>query len=168
MTRSTLISLSAFVLLALTGCQSSDVGDPCIPQAIPAGGFAPQDIVIETTSVMCRTRVCLVYEFAGDPTHEFISLDEHTCELDGFDEDGVALNPDGSQWYLDDLLCRSRHDIREHVYCSCRCDTGVADSNVPLCDCPNGFACVELQEGGGPGVEGSYCVRSAVTRDGGG
>lgn len=164
MTRSTLISLATFALLALSGCQTSGVGDPCVPQAIPAGGFDAKDIVIETTSVMCRTRVCLVYGFAGDPTHEYISPTENTCDLDGLKPDMVtpALTP-----FDDDLLCKTRTEIREHVYCSCRCDTTAANSTVPLCDCPGGFVCTDLQEGGGPGVEGSYCVRGTTTSDGG-
>lgn len=162
MTRSTLISLATFAFLALTGCQTSGVGDPCVPQAIPAGGFGAKDIVIETTSVMCRTRVCLVYQFEGDPTHEVLPDGTNTCDLDG-------KTPDGTPTMIptaDDPLCATRQDIRDHVYCSCRCGASAANSNVPLCDCPSGFSCTPLQEGGGPGVEGSYCVRG-VTSDGG-
>ncbi len=159
MTRSTTLLLAAFASWALAGCEVSAVGDPCVPQAIPAGGFREQDIVIETTSVMCRTRVCLVYGFTGDPTHEYVSPTEHTCDLDAAADAGSPGDP------LADPLCRTREDIRESVYCSCRCDS-TGDTNVPLCDCPSGFSCVALQEGGGAGVEGSYCVRGRV-RDGG-
>lgn len=162
MIRSTTLSLAAFALLALSGCQTSGVGDPCVPQAIPAGGFNAKDIVIETTSVMCRTRVCLVYGFTGDPTHEYVSLTDNTCDTSGSAMDGGVVQDDAGviDPLATDPLCQTRERIREHVYCSCRCDTTATNSDVPLCDCPSGFSCLPLQEGGGPGVEGSYCVRN--------
>jgi hypothetical protein len=156
MTRLTPLRFVAFALLALTGCQTSGVGDPCVPQAIPAGGFTEKDIVIETTSVMCRTRVCLVYKFTGDPTRSFTSEEENTCEAQA----DSGLPPDSSALLLDPL-CRLRENIREHVYCSCRCDSD--DPNIPTCDCPGGFVCTSLQQGGGASVEGSYCVRDLTT-----
>jgi hypothetical protein len=155
MTRLTPFCIATFALLTLAGCQTSGVGDPCVPQAIPSGGFQERDIVIETTSVMCRTRVCLVYKFTGDPTHDFTSEDENTCEPladSGVSEDAGPLERDP--------LCRTRDYIRDHVFCTCRCDSD--DPNVPTCDCPGGFACVALQQGGGASVEGSYCVRDSL------
>lgn len=150
MLRSLLLA-APFAVLALTGCQTSGVGEPCIPQAIPAGGFQTNDIVIETTSVMCRTRVCLVYKFQGDPTQEVLPDGTNTCDP-FYDDAGVLV--DGG---IDEATCKAREFIRDHVYCSCRCDS--PDPSVPLCNCPGGFTCTALQEGGGSGLEGSYCVR---------
>lgn len=153
MTRLTPLCLAAFALLVTAGCQTSGVGDPCVPQAIPAGGFKERDIVIETTSVMCRTRVCVVYGFTGDPTHE-ITANGNTCDV----PDG-GLAPDASP-ISGDPLCRSQDEIREHVFCTCRCDSD--DPSIPTCGCPGGFTCTKLQQGGGASVEGSYCVRNSI------
>ena len=59
--------------LALQACGPSGVGDPCIPQPLPlieggiscsgAGCYASSEIYIETRSLQCRTRVCLVYHW---------------------------------------------------------------------------------------------------------
>jgi len=156
-------SLVTLVTLMVGGCQTSGVGDPCIPQAIPAGGFRDGDTVIETTSVMCRTRVCLVYKFTGDPTREIINENENTCDPDAALQDAIsrdasALDDAGNLDPTNDPGCNPREEIREHVYCSCRCGT-TGDLNVPICDCPGGFECKELQQGGGSSVAGSYCVR---------
>ncbi len=154
MTRTTPFFLAVFALLALSGCQVSGVGDPCVPQAIPSGGFQFKDIVIETTSVMCRTRVCLVYQFVGDPTHTFTTEENNTCKT----PDGGVVADAGALG--NDPLCTTRDYVSDHVYCTCRC--GSDDPSIPTCACPGGFSCRELQQGGGASVEGSYCVRSSA------
>lgn len=162
---STLLCAASLVTLLLGGCQTSGVGDPCIPQAIPAGGFRNGDTVIETTSVMCRTRVCLVYQFTGDPTREIIDENSNTCDVDAAVQAAhavdaaVALDDAGQVDETTDPGCKTRAEIRDSVYCSCRCGT-TGDLNVPTCDCPSGFECRELQPGGGSSVAGSYCVRN--------
>ncbi|HJL19192.1 MAG TPA: hypothetical protein RMH99_26240 [Sandaracinaceae bacterium LLY-WYZ-13_1] len=50
-----------------TGCTGSPIGDPCVPESIPSGGFDPREVYLETSSVQCRTRVCMVYQVNGDP-----------------------------------------------------------------------------------------------------
>src|SRR5690349_16737522 len=65
----------AFTALA-TACGPSGVGDPCTPThpAIQDGGkpcgahqnyacFDPHEIYIETRSLQCRTRACMVYHW---------------------------------------------------------------------------------------------------------
>jgi hypothetical protein len=64
-----------FVLGVLTvGCGSSGVGEPCEPARPPlsagqlscgpdAGCFNGGEIYIETRSLQCRTRVCMVYKW---------------------------------------------------------------------------------------------------------
>jgi len=67
---SKLLWAAALSVLALTavGCDSGiGVGDPCDPESVPGGGFDPQEVYLETSSVQCRTRVCMVYEIDGLP-----------------------------------------------------------------------------------------------------
>ena len=67
---SKLLWTAALTLLALAavGCKpGSGVGDPCDPESVPGGGFDAQEVYLETSSVQCRTRVCMVYEIAGLP-----------------------------------------------------------------------------------------------------
>ena len=67
---SKLLWTAALTLLAIAavGCQpGTGVGDPCDPESVPMGGFDPQEVYLETNSVQCRTRVCMVYELDGLP-----------------------------------------------------------------------------------------------------
>ena len=52
----------------LVGCRASGVGDPCAPEVVPEGGFNMAEAYLETSSVQCRTRVCMVYQLEGDPS----------------------------------------------------------------------------------------------------
>ncbi|MEM8609608.1 MAG: hypothetical protein AAGF92_21070 [Myxococcota bacterium] len=117
-------------------CSESAVGDPCIPEQVPEGGFLASETYLETSSVQCATRVCLVRDLEGDPN---IPCDE---------------NPD-------EPTCADRNEIEDNVYCSCRCGAPEG-SSVPTCGCPGGFTCEEILETGGDGLRGSYCVREAV------
>ncbi len=115
--------LAATVLVACTG---DGVGDVCLPEQVPDDGFDPQEVYLETSSVQCRTRACLVYRLDGDPR----TLDDATLE--------------------------------NRAFCSCRC-SGEQGSNLPLCDCGDGFRCLEPDDRGfvstGPdAVRGGYCV----------
>ena len=62
---STMWILAAFSMLA--GCTAPGIGDPCIPESIPEGGFVGSEAYLETSSVQCRTRVCMVYQLTGVP-----------------------------------------------------------------------------------------------------
>lgn len=139
----------AIVVVALAaGCTGSNVGDPCTPESVPQDGFQEGEAYVETSSVQCRTRVCLVEEdFAGDPTN--------VAELTGCDPAGTDPADEG---------CVTQAEVDENIFCSCRCDTppGV---DQPTCDCPGGFECQELVtvQGAGTGVRGSYCVKTEET-----
>ncbi len=66
---SRLVRLGIPLLLAAAyGCTGSPIGDPCVPESIPAGGFDHQEVYLETSSVQCRTRTCMVYKLDGDGT----------------------------------------------------------------------------------------------------
>lgn len=54
-------------LAIVSGCTGPAVGDPCIPEQIPEGGFVDNEAYIEAGSVQCETRVCMVYQLDGDP-----------------------------------------------------------------------------------------------------
>lgn len=128
----------AIAIVGAAGCTGSPIGDPCVPESIPEGGFDPRETYLETSSVQCRTRVCMVYQLDGNPEH--------------VDEDGTC--PPGA----DD--CVSRGAVESQVFCSCRCQVPEgAQANTPLCSCGDGFTCVEdVVTTGGPGVQGGYCV----------
>lgn len=121
------------------GCTPSGVGDPCTPEEIPSGGFEETEAYLETSSVQCRSRVCLVFKLSGDPT-KIISDDpmENTCQGN-------------------DPTCVRQEEVDNRVYCSCRCNAPEG-SNTPTCSCPDGFRCAEILDIGGEGIEGSYCV----------
>ena len=137
-----LLELMGFVAIAAlwlvaAGCAGSAVGDPCVPERVPEGGFLASETYLETSSVQCVTRLCLVRELAGDPNNV-----EPEC-------------PGGVE------TCVSPDDVERSVYCSCRCGAPEG-SSVPTCGCPGGFTCEEILETGGDGLRGSYCVRDPV------
>lgn len=119
-------------LVLVGGCSSSAVGDPCTPEQVPAGGFDSSDIFLETASVQCATRTCIVYELDGDPND-------------------VCGEPDAT------ATCVDPQEVKDRVHCTCRCKAP-AGSSLPTCACPTGFSCVEALQTGNEGVAGDYCV----------
>lgn len=123
----------------LVGCRASGVGDPCVPEVVPEDGFNAAEAYLETSSVQCRTRVCMVYQLQGDP-----SRTREDCEA----EFGTGACPNNPR----------QIDIDERVYCTCRCDAPVGNG-APLCACGDGFTCTQVLDLGGDGIRGSYCVK---------
>jgi hypothetical protein len=168
MTRSLFASLAVCVLfpLALTGCPSGGVGDPCIPEdeyRKEFSGFAATEVNVESRSFQCLTRVCLVNKFQGRVScpygQDHTSRDEETpspvqhtqaCTVPGTDAPiNTVVNPQ--------FISRR---AERTVYCSCRC--GGQDPAANYCDCPSGFECAELIQDLGLGSDqlaGSYCIR---------
>lgn len=132
-----LMGIAAIALLA-AACADTGVGEPCVPEQVPAGGFLASETYLETSSVQCATRVCLVRGLPGDPSK--------IC-------DPELPNDDPSQ-----VGCVTQQEVEETTYCSCRC-AAPAGSGLPTCGCPGGFSCEEVLETGGDGLRGSYCVR---------
>ena len=144
-------SKAYFLIFAvlLGACGEPAVGAPCLPEKVPSNGFNQNESYIESSSVQCETRVCMVYQLEGNPV-------EATCQKP---EECTGTTPEEL------TVCRQRRcadekDVRDHVYCTCRCK---AEAGFEECECPDSFKCKELLEGGGPGVKGSYCVRSSTT-----
>ena len=124
--RKKLLDLMGFVAISLlwlagTGCSSSAVGDPCVPEAVPEGGFLASETYLETSSVQCATRVCLVRELMGDPSN----LQPECPTVHRRGSPRPASPP--ARW-------------SDTTYCSCRCDAP-AESGLPTCACPGGFTC---------------------------
>jgi len=124
----------AVVLSLATACEAPGVGDPCDPESVPANGFVDTEVYLETSSVQCRTRVCMVYKLSGAPNRD------NTCT-------GTS-----------DRTCASPSETEDKVYCTCRCN---APGSATTCECPDGFSCEEILDLGGDGIRGSYCVRSS-------
>jgi hypothetical protein len=129
-----LMGIAAIALLGVA-CADTGVGDSCVPEQVPAGGFLASETYLETSSVQCATRVCLVRGLQGDPSK--------ICE---------DTDPE------EEPECVPRAEVEETTYCSCRC-AAPAGSGLPTCECPGGFSCEPVLETGGDGLRGSYCVR---------
>ena len=135
-------------IFALGGCRSAAVGDPCIPESVPPDGFKTGEAYLETSSVQCRTRTCIVYQFGAtaalDPTNT-----QEECLRNNGDPGTCAVLP-------------TEETVEERVYCTCRCSS-LGNSNTPTCECPGGFECVDnLLTLGGEGIQGGYCVRKTT------
>lgn len=65
----TAVAAVAFVnVVAGTGCSTTGIGDPCIPEAEYAPdflGFDQEEVNVESKSFQCETRLCLVNHFRG-------------------------------------------------------------------------------------------------------
>lgn len=134
-----------FVTVALSmllfGCSSPAVGAPCLPEQVPEDGFADQEAYVESSSVQCQTRVCIVFKLNGDPRENCVNVPP--------DADG-----NGGR------TCADPQQVENRVYCTCRCNSG--DTGFAECECPDGFTCVDVLEQGGPGVRGGYCVKNGT------
>lgn len=155
-------TLTFSLWLLSVGCDSGNVGDPCTPDAEYAVDFAPfsvREVYLESRSLQCATRLCLVNHFQGRvscPLGQRAEDDaEHACYTP--DAEGVAAERVLGQvpaWDLD-------RPARDAVYCSCRCDG--PDPGARYCECPSGFECrrlaPDLELGENRELSGSYCVR---------
>lgn len=135
-------AVGSFVVLSiLCSCALGDsderlsLGSQCMPEQIPEGGFSSTEAYLETSSVQCVTDVCMVFQLEGDPSQD--------C--------AVASTP----------LCTEQEEVARRVYCTCRCDAP-SSPGAAVCTCPDDFVCHPVLELGGPGVEGSYCVRKGT------
>ena len=128
----TALFVAPLLFALLHGCSTPAVGAPCLPEQIPEDGFDKREAYIESSSVQCETRVCMVYRLNGDPTEGCVATETK--------------------------MCPTPKEVESSVYCTCRCDSG--NTGFAECECPDGFSCVEVLSKGGPGVRGGYCVRN--------
>src|SRR5262245_61046672 len=120
------VAISTFVLLAggvLTGCPVRGIGDPCVPEAIPPDpGLDRDEIYVETSSVQCRTRTCMVFRLSGNPSRV---EGEESCPAGT--SGCVIRNPNP-----DDPVHLMFENSLDRVFCTCRCSATGGDSNTPL------------------------------------
>jgi hypothetical protein len=139
-TQAVLLTAATFAaLLGFGACGAPAVGDPCLPEQVPDDGFEISEAYIESSSVQCQTRVCMVWKLQGAPNGSAPCVKDH-------------------------MKCAAQADVDKKVYCTCRCDAG--NSRFAECTCPSGYTCTPVLEQGSEGVRGSYCVLSeTVTSD---
>ena len=138
-----------FAAFAAMGCATPAVGDPCLPEQVPETGFDEREAYIESSSVQCATRVCMVFRLKGDPRPGCVERPmAANCD--------PSVDPDCTGG----ISCADPDEIEKRIYCTCRCNSG--DTGFAECECPDGFSCVDVLEQGGPGVRGGYCVRNGT------
>jgi hypothetical protein len=151
---------------AMPACQSSGIGDPCVPEDEYQryfSGYEVSEVNLETRSFQCESRICLVNHFQGRVScpygQSLADGAEPRCHIPGSTGADGAIRVDARP----QLLNRRAADA---VYCSCRC--GGSDENGRYCKCPPGFSCTPLLlDIGIPPAElnGSYCVKAGTEYD---
>ena len=76
--------LALVAIASSLACAPTGVGDPCEPEVLPDGGFNENDMVVEASSLQCRTRICM--RFHGiDFCTKRCETDED-CNADWYEE----------------------------------------------------------------------------------
>ncbi len=150
------LPLVATSLVLCLGCGDEGIGDPCIPEdeyETTFAGFSAEGASVESRSLQCKSRLCLVNHFQG----------RVTCTYGQVGASGACTTPDGLPVEVPVAPQLQERHPSDAVYCSCRCDG--PDSSAPYCECPEGFSCSELI----PDIplaseqrSGSYCVRDGT------
>lgn len=145
--------------LLVSGCDSSHVGDPCLPEeeyGQDFGGFSVDETSVETRSLQCASRICLVNHFQGRascPYGQSGPGGSERCLVPGTD---VGIDVPVKAWNV-------TRPPDAAVYCSCRCDG--PDPGADYCTCPSGFACAKLIDEldlGANELSGSYCIKDGT------
>jgi hypothetical protein len=133
-----------FMALAATACGTEGVGDPCTPETVPTkggvSGFEATESYIESNSVQCRSRLCIVRRLdngTGGPADPRVPCPTQP----GAPKATNCVEP--------------RH-LEQSVHCTCKCG---GPKTSEQCQCPSGFKCREILTLGGDGIRGSYCVK---------
>lgn len=98
MTKRLPVLLLTVVVAALVACAPTGVGDPCEPEVLAQGGVAGGETVVETSSLQCRTRVCMFYN-----EESFCTIrcgteapNDEACLAAWYEEGPKGLNDDGT------------------------------------------------------------------------
>jgi hypothetical protein len=144
-------TLGVGLAMASAGCAPVGQGDPCTPEAIPGNGFVANEVFVETSSVQCRTRVCMVYHLQGNP--ECTSGVTDNCSQPAGPTNPCVSGSTNLCVQVDDpAQVQIDSNSPDRVFCTCRCSAG-GNSALPLCQCTEGFRCVPDSDPGG-----GYCV----------
>ncbi|RYG15567.1 hypothetical protein EON82_26085, partial [bacterium] len=185
MTRSIFAAAAAFAFIGLVtapGCKTTGVGDPCTPEQEydkSFGGFAVDEVNVESKSFQCQTRLCLVNHFQGRVTCPYgqsesqagpVGADGTTAVNGCLTPAGIPVDGKAGDTVVDvskaakvEPQCTDR-TADKAVYCSCRCANvdGKTDDGASYCSCPDGFACEQLVTSIGAldtGLTGAYCIK---------
>lgn len=137
--------------LAGVGCAPVGQGDPCTPEAIPGNGFVANEVYVETSSVQCRTRVCMVYHLQGNPECT-TGIDARCTQGAGPSNPCVTSTANLCVQVDDPGQVQIDPNSPDRVFCTCRCSAN-GNMALPLCQCTEGFRCVPDSDPGG-----GYCV----------
>ncbi|MEZ4225154.1 MAG: hypothetical protein R3B13_29655 [Polyangiaceae bacterium] len=151
-------------LLASCG-ETSGVGDPCVPEDevnADFAGFSLGEVSVESGSVQCESRLCIVNHFQGRVgCAQGQEEGQGSCRTANGDDVTSAVKA----WDLD-------RPASSTVYCSCRCDGPTTGARY--CECPSGYSCRKLIDNLGLGQDelaGSYCIKDGTefkpTQEGG-
>lgn len=154
-----LLTLGLSLSIAGVGCAPAGQGDPCTPEAIPGNGFVMNEVYVETSSVQCRTRVCMVYHLTGNP--ECTSGVTDACGQPPGPSNPCVVSSGTTMTNLcvevdNPMEVQIDANSPDRVFCTCRCSAG-GNSSLPLCQCTEGFRCVPDSDPGG-----GYCVPNAL------
>lgn len=89
------VVVTAFVL---GGCQPTGIGDPCEPEVVSQGGTGASEIVVETSSLQCRTRVCMFYNGQSFCTQRCNPDNGHADCLAEWFEEGPEEAGEDDEW----------------------------------------------------------------------
>ncbi len=158
-------ALALGVMVCAIGCQSGGVGDPCVPEDEydqTTSGRGIDEVGLETRSLQCETRLCLINHFQGRVSCPYGQTDADLAKPDTdparcrVPDSTDAVTVPVSAWNTSRPAARA-------VYCSCRCDG--PDPGARYCECPSGFSCTSLVPDFGFGateLPGSYCVQDGT------
>lgn len=177
----------ALLLIAAPGCNEEEgIGDPCTPEREydPSFlGFDSHEVVVESKSFQCRTRLCLVNHFQGRVSCPYGQQADGTgngggdpCKIPGTQTVIEGAKDPTTKDFIDTnkkstvpAQCVDR-SANNAVYCSCRCAdiNGQRPSDQSFCDCPDNYTCERLVTSiaqGNEGLTGSYCIKKNTTYD---
>lgn len=132
--------------LWVAACADEGVGDPCTPETVPVNnegkpGFQKTESYIESSSVQCRSRLCIVHKLDNGTDLPADPRPQGLCSN--------KQNPNA-------VGCVSDAELLRAVHCTCKCG---GPKTAEQCKCPSGFSCIEILTLGGDGIRGSYCVK---------
>jgi hypothetical protein len=159
----------SFALLALA-CESGQIGQPCIPEdeySPILSGFSLGEINVESPSLQCESRLCLVNHFQGRVSCPYgqtgADLGKPGTAPERCRIPGTAGQEASDQVKVPVAAWNVERPPEVAVYCSCRCDG--PDPSRHYCRCPPGYECRPLLSTFGLGsdeLEGSYCLRAGT------
>jgi hypothetical protein len=86
-------TLSLAVILLSVACAPTGVGDPCEPEVMSQETIESEETIVETSSLQCRTRVCMFYNGHSFCTQRCTSHDD--CLAEWFEE---GPTDDDEEW----------------------------------------------------------------------